>query len=134
MTVAVWAAPELNPFITLLSSVVVNKLGLSPPPPEAPGIFRCAQPGFTSNLFKKAGMEFVDENNILGLASFDTPEQYWDVMTDVAGPIMQTMGNASRKNVREIKHEVIHKAQGQNILMPFNSEPGSFYVEVCFDG
>ena len=31
-------------------------------------------------------------------------------------------------------HEVIHKAEGQNILMPFNSEPGTFYVEVCFDG
>jgi len=31
-------------------------------------------------------------------------------------------------------HEVIHKGQGQNILMPFNSEPGAFYVEVCFDG
>jgi len=30
-------------------------------------------------------------------------------------------------------HEVIHKAKGQNILMPFNSEAGTFYVEVCFD-
>lgn len=31
-------------------------------------------------------------------------------------------------------HEVIHKASGQNILMPFNTEAGAFYVEVCFEG
>lgn len=30
-------------------------------------------------------------------------------------------------------HEIVHKAKGQNILMPFKSDAGTFYVEVCFD-
>lgn len=31
-------------------------------------------------------------------------------------------------------HEVIHKAKGQKILMPFTCEAGTFYVEICFEG
>lgn len=31
-------------------------------------------------------------------------------------------------------HQIVHKAVGKNILMPFKCETGTFYVEVCFEG
>ncbi len=50
MSLAVWAAPELNPFITIMASTIMRKLELPKSPDNSPGIFRCAQPGFTSQL------------------------------------------------------------------------------------
>lgn len=106
MSLAVWAAPEFNPFISVMGMTVSQKLGLQPPPPDSPGIFRCAQPGHVSNLLKEAGIKQVIEKNIRGMASFESPEHYWDVMSDVAGPIMQALQKASAGVVDDIKRSV----------------------------
>ncbi len=64
MSVAVWAAPELNPFITIMASTIMRKLELPKPPENSPGIFRCAQPGFTSNLLQNAGLKEIKEDRL----------------------------------------------------------------------
>lgn len=109
MSLAVWATPEFNPFISVMGMVVAQKLGLQAPPLDSPGIFRCAQPGYTSLLLKASGINHVIEKNIRGMASFESPEQYWDVMTDVAGPIMQAMQSASTEVVDEIRQSVLQE-------------------------
>ncbi len=40
LAVAVWAGPELNPFLTILAMTVMEKLNLPKPAPDVPGIFR----------------------------------------------------------------------------------------------
>jgi len=61
-------------------------------------------------------------NMIVGGAKAQLEEKGYDI--GMATPVVVTGAN----------HEIVHKASGQKILMPFNSEPGKFYVEVCFDG
>lgn len=112
LSVAVWAGPELNPFITLMASTVMQKLGLPAPPPDTPGIFRCALPGLSSKLLQDVGMKSVTERNIKGIAGFDSSLHYWNVMKDVAGPIMQALTKASDKLFAEVKRDVIEKARG----------------------
>jgi len=110
LAVAVWAAPELNPFLTLMAMTILEKLDLPKPPPNSPGIFRCAQPGLTSQLLSSTGLVSVTEKRLAGEVSFDSTEQYWDVMFDVAGPVVQALKNAPQEMVEEVREIVLDKA------------------------
>lgn len=109
--VAVWAAPEQNSFLTLLGMTVAEKLRLPKPLPDTPGIFRFAKPGHLSGLFKDAGFVDVTESNINGEIAYDSFEQYWEVSTDVAGPIMEVMKNEPADVIADIKQLVFNKAK-----------------------
>lgn len=125
MSVAVWAAPELNPFITIMASTIMQKLELPKPPENSPGIFRCAQPGFTSHLFQKAGLKEIKEDKLAGSGLFESAGQYWNVMSDVAGPLMEALEKAPHEMLNEVKNTVIETAgkysDNGNILTPFEA-------------
>jgi len=106
LAVAVWAGPELNPFITIMAMTVIEKLKLPKPPPDAPGIFRFAQPGLTSQLMTDAGLNSVTELNVRG-----ETENYWEVTADVAGPIMQALNNAPKEVFEDVRETVLGKAE-----------------------
>ena len=110
IALAVWAAPENNPFITLMASTIMRKLELPIPPDDTPGIFRCAKPGFTSQLLHKAGMKEINENNLKGYAVFESAEQYWNVMSDVAGPLMEKLENSPQELINDVRKSVIEAA------------------------
>lgn len=80
--------------------------------------------GETVNEINETVTDLVGEltNMVVGGAKGLLEESGYDI--GMATPVVVTGKD----------HEIIHKAQGQNILMPFNSESGTFYVEVCFDG
>jgi len=111
LIVTVWAGPELNPFLTLLAMTVIEKLKLPKPPPKAPGLFRFAQPGLTNQLIIDAGLDNVTETNIIGEAVFDSAKQYWEVFSDVAGPIMQALNSVPQEVVEDVKETVLSKAE-----------------------
>ena len=92
-----------------------------------------------------ADVVFSIVNKMLG----ETVTEINDTVTDLVGELTNMIvggakglleengydiGMATPVVVTGKDHEVIHKGQGQNILMPFISESGTFYVEVCFDG
>ena len=111
LAIAVWAAPEFNSFISLLGGVIVEKLSLPKPPPGAPGVFRCAQPGFTKQLLAGAGLKDVNEMELNGQMVYDSPEQYWEVSSDIAGPLMEALKDAPADVKEDVKKTVVTKAQ-----------------------
>ena len=129
LAVAVWAAPELNSFITLMSMTVMEKLNLPKPASDTPGIFRCAQPGSTNQLLTNAGLSDVMEYSVNGEATFESPENYWDIFSDVAGPIMEALNNEPPEVVNEIKDAVIKKAtqmiKGDQVYLDWQSYIGT---------
>ena len=110
LVVAVWAAQELNPFLTLLSMTVAEELDLPLPTPDAPGPFRCAQPNFTTQILEEAGLTGCRETNIPGKAIFDSAEHFWKLSFEVAGPIVDILNQQSLEVVERIKQAVIDKA------------------------
>src|SRR5215212_2147177 len=52
---SVWAAPERNPWASLVGRVLVAQEHIPPPAPEAPGIFAMADPGRIRGLVVEAG-------------------------------------------------------------------------------
>lgn len=111
LAVAVWASPELNPFITILAMTIMQKLNLPKPSPDLPGIFRCAQPGLVSKLVTNIGLVNVTDRNVKGEAIFESPELYWEVFSDVAGPVMEALNNQPEDVKSDVKAAVISKAK-----------------------
>lgn len=103
----VWNIPEKNFWVTAISSVINRNLNITPPPPGAPGMFRCAERGLIAGLFRKAGMLEVAEMEIKSELRFNQSESYWTMMTDVAAPFVAALSKASETEYEKIHTEVI---------------------------
>ncbi len=107
----VWNVPEKNFWVTAIGSTINANMQLPPPPPEAPGMFRCAKSGLIMDLFQKAGFENTSEKEITSKLRCGTPEVYWNMMTEVAAPFVAALSNADDAMKDKIKSEVYQKVK-----------------------
>ena len=103
----VWAEPAKNFFVTCTMQAISKHIPMPPPPPGAPGIFRCAEPGLVSNLFTAAGLSNVAERDVPCPMPVSSPEQYWDWQTEVAAPVVAALGNADADTIAKVRADVI---------------------------
>jgi ubiquinone/menaquinone biosynthesis C-methylase UbiE len=103
----VWGAPEKNFWVTCMMQNIKKHIDAPVPPPGAPGMFRCAEPGLIAGLFRAAGLRDVREAEVASTASFGSPERYWDMMTEVAAPFVAALSTADAAAVAAIKADVI---------------------------
>jgi ubiquinone/menaquinone biosynthesis C-methylase UbiE len=103
---SVWATPDKNPWVTMIMSVINKNLNLPAPPPGAPGMFRCGNPGFIAEIFRQAGLKNVVEKEITGKLQAVSAENYWNFHNDVAAPIVAAMSKADEATKAIIKKEV----------------------------
>lgn len=106
IAVTVWNIPEKNFWITAIMGTINKNIELPPPLPGAPGMFRCAKEGFMSNLFSQAGLKNISENEIPGKLNCKTVDVYWDLMNDVAAPVVAALSKADSATKEKIKKEV----------------------------
>ncbi|HXS35771.1 MAG TPA: class I SAM-dependent methyltransferase, partial [Flavipsychrobacter sp.] len=107
LATAVWAGPEQNFWVTATMAPLNKNMQLSPPPPGAPGILRCAQPNLVADLFKQAGLRDVAEIDVPSKFDFGTAELYWNFMTDVVAPVVAALSKADEATRNKIKSEVL---------------------------
>ena len=103
---AVWNVPEKNFWVTAIMGTINRDMELSGPPPGAPGMFRCAEPGFMTDLFKHAGLKNISQKEINGKLNSKTTDTYWNMMTEVGAPIVAALSKADESMKEEIKREV----------------------------
>ncbi|PKB15070.1 class I SAM-dependent methyltransferase [Flavobacterium sp. 5] len=103
---AVWNIPEKNFWVTAIMSTINKNIELPTPPPGAPGMFRCSKAGFMSDLFSQAGLKNISENEITGKLNCKTTDVYWDLMNDVAAPVVAALSKADDEIKDKIKTEV----------------------------
>ena len=103
---SVWAGPENNEWITLMSKVLSSHLEMPQPPPDAPGMFRCAKPGFIKELFEKAGFKNVKEDIVYDKIDYGSAEQYWQFMTEVVAPVVNALNKTDESTRKKIKDEL----------------------------
>jgi len=103
---AVWNIPEKNFWVTATMGTINKNIVIPPPPPEAPGMFRCSKAGFMSDLFSQAGLKNISENEVVGKLNCKTIDVYWDMMNDVAAPIVAALSKADEAMKQKIKEEV----------------------------
>jgi len=102
----VWNVPEKNFWVTATMGTINRNMELPAPPPDAPGMFRCAKDGLISDLFKQAGLKNVSQKEISGKLNCKTTDVYWDFITEVAAPVVSALNNADELMREKIKKEV----------------------------
>ncbi len=103
---AVWNVPEKNFWVTVTMGAINRNLELPAPPQGAPGIFRCAKDSFISDLFLQAGFKNISQNEIAGKLNCKTADVYWNMITEVAAPVVAGLSKADDAMKEKIKGEV----------------------------
>jgi SAM-dependent methyltransferase len=84
---AVWAAPELNPFFTAIAGALVEGGHVARPPAGVPNPFSMAGPDRTRSLLEAAGFDEATVEEIPLGFRFRDVDDYLGFMTDTAGPL-----------------------------------------------
>ena len=103
---AVWNVPEKNFWVTAIMTSINKNMQLPPPPPGAPGMFRCAKSGFIADLFRQAGLKNLSEAEVNGKLNSRTTDAYWNMMTEVGAAIVAALSKANDDMKAKIKSEV----------------------------
>lgn len=103
---SVWYSPEKNFWVGAIMGTINRNMELPPPPPGAPGMFRCAKDNFIADLFRQAGLVNVSEKEVRGKLNCQTVDRYWEMMLDVGAPIVAALSKAGDAVKEKIKSEV----------------------------
>lgn len=111
ISVAVWSTPDQNPWATTVTGTIARHVAVPASPPDAPGLFRCATPGSLREVFARAGLSDLTEEDVSCDLVHDSPEAYWQFMTDVAAPVVSGLARADEPTRDAIRDEVLGLAR-----------------------
>ncbi len=108
---AVWSEPAKNPWATTIMGTIARHVAMPAPPPDSPGLFRCASAGYMRKAFAEAGLRNISEEEVSSDMVHDTPQRYWEFMNDVAAPVVAGLAKADEGAREKIKAEVLDLAR-----------------------
>jgi ubiquinone/menaquinone biosynthesis C-methylase UbiE len=107
LALAVWDAPERNPFFAIIG-IGLAQGGHIPPPdsPQAPGPFSMASAERTEELLRDAG--FAEVRTEAVPVRFEVPDvdEYLSVIADTAGPIALALRGLAESDRLQVRTEV----------------------------
>lgn len=100
---SVWIRPEDNPWTSIVMNAIAAEHPLPTPDPEAPSMFRCAEPGRMRRLFSDdAGLHAVEEADVgVQLVTTSTLE-YWQMIGEhlsLAAAALARVDDAARERI-----------------------------------
>lgn len=111
ISTAVWGEPAKNPWATTIMGTIARHVELPALPPGSPGLFRCAPAGYMRAVFAEAGLRDITEEEMACDMIIDTPERYWEFMTDIAAPVVAGLAKADEAARERIQAEVLDLAR-----------------------
>lgn len=110
ITVACWSTQEKNPYIDVLLRELDKYMDIPPLPPEAPGIFAFADRERLHGFLVDAGFNnIVLEEMTFDLITVNDGTEYWNIVSDLAAPVMSLVGKLEN-SVRTDYIEAVIKA------------------------
>lgn len=107
MATSVWNVPEKNFWITAMMSTIQKYVDMPAPPPGAPGMFRCSKESLMVTILAKAGFKNISVREVTGELKCLTANTYWNVMTELAAPVVAALDKADDTTRLKIKREVV---------------------------
>lgn len=118
---AVWSTPDKNFWVTAVSGSINRNMQLTPSHPEAPGIFRCAKSGLMTGILNQAGFKNISEKEVDCKLKCGKADIYWQIMTEIAAPVVAALSKADDAMKEKIKEEVYklvnEKYTNGNVIM-----------------
>lgn len=122
---SVWNIPEKNFWVTATMGTINRNMELPPPPPGAPGMFRCCKPGLMKEIFEKAGFKNITEKEVPSKLRSGTIDRYWSMITEIGAPIVAALSKADEPMRQKIKKEVFElvgqKYPGNDVAIDANA-------------
>jgi SAM-dependent methyltransferase len=106
----VWSSPDGNPAVGIPMAAVKQVIDVPPPDPTAPGIFRLAEGGKLAGMAQEAGLENVSDHEFLAERSYDSVEQYYTSLMEIAAPIQKLMAPLSDVQRQEVQRLILESA------------------------
>ena len=103
---SVWSTADKNCWVTVIGDAISSNMQLPISSPESPGIFRCSKTGLLTTIFKEAGFVNISENEISCNLHCGSAETYWEMMTEIAAPVVAALSKADDAIKKKIKKEV----------------------------
>jgi ubiquinone/menaquinone biosynthesis C-methylase UbiE len=119
---SVWDNAESNFWVTAMSMSVKKNIEITPPPPGAPGMFRCAAPGYMKDLLQTAGFYSVREKKIEGQVIYDSPIHYWTITNEISPTLTGIMEKTDEATKLAIKNDLFDRLDKHivNGILPMN--------------
>jgi SAM-dependent methyltransferase len=118
LALAVWGAPQRNPFFAIVGAALVERGHMPPPEPTGPGVFSLGSEERIRALLEGTGFDDVRTEEIPVRFVVDGVEEYMDVTGDTAGPV----GLALRELPRDERDAIA--ARVEDGFAPFASSRG----------
>src|SRR2546422_1537924 len=115
VSVAVWGPPERAPFFTTpMKAVSKHVPEMKPLAPGTPGgPFAIPSQEMLGSIFKKAGFSnFQSQTTDVTVVQAESPEEYWEAITEVAGPIVFLLSKMTVEKKNAIREDVIETVRG----------------------
>lgn len=118
LTLAVWGAPERNPFFSVLGMNLVQRGHMPPPQPGPGGVFSMANAEHTTALLRAAGFGAVRTDEVPLRFAVPDLDEYLSLVGDTSGPLALVL-----RGLPEDERESV-KLQLQTAFAPFVTEGG----------
>ena len=122
LAAAVWSDPDKNPFLRIPMDVLKTFLTLPPPDPNQPGLFRLAKPKDLLGIAEQAGLQGIADEEVSGESYFDSVDEYFASLMEMAAPLQPLFGKLSTDQGREaemgIKGAAGKYRRGDEVALP----------------
>jgi SAM-dependent methyltransferase len=101
---SVWVKPEENPWTTIAMQAIATEAVLAPGDPDGPNMFRCAAPGYVSDLYDAAGLRDIAEWDVDVELVTRSPAQYWEMISEhvsLAVAALQQVDELARERIAQ---------------------------------
>lgn len=101
---SVWVRPEENPWTGIAMAAIATETVLVAPERDAPSMFRCAAPGEVGALYAAAGLGEVTEWDVPVELVTDSPEQYWEMISEHVSLVvaaLRAVDEPARRRIRD---------------------------------
>jgi len=113
LTLAVWSAPDFNPFFRVVTRVMSRHLDSPPDDPLAPGAFRFAGQGEIAALLTEAGAKNVRDRIMdFQMAAAVTPEDFWTLRSEMSDTLRRKLALLTSDQLAQVRDEILEAAQG----------------------
>jgi SAM-dependent methyltransferase len=125
LALAVWGAPDRNPWAAIGAMTLIQRGHMQPPEPGSPGVFNMASEERTRGLLQGAGFTDVRTEEVPVAFAFDSVDEYVSWTADVSGPfalIIRGLSDEERSAISE---------QLAEAFTPFSANCGYELPGVC---
>lgn len=121
IAVACWAQPDKNPWASVAMGIIRGRLNAPPPPPGTPGLFAFADDARLRAALEEAGFRVsAIEPVSITMADFDTGDQFFTFLRELAGPIATLFAQLPPGAQAEVRDEVVRAVTGPDgrVVLP----------------